>query len=105
MNDRKRKKKFHGIKPCCKSLSRVYAYLDPDAVCYRATLSFMQRKLASDRREPRCDKYIHINFNVCHVSLYDAAGAIVQHLLFVFETFLHFPSRVSSVTPIPIIAL
>lgn len=101
MNDRKRKKKVHGIKPCCKSLSRVYAYLDPDAVCYRATLSFMLRTDGN----PRCDKYIHINFNVCHVSLYDAAGAIVQHLLFVFETFLHFPSRVSSVIPIPIIAL
>lgn len=36
--------------------------------------------------------YIQINFKVRHVSLYDAAGAIVQHLLFVFETFLHFPS-------------
>lgn len=36
--------------------------------------------------------YIQINFKVRHVSLYDAAGAIVQRLLFVFETFLHFPS-------------
>lgn len=56
MTRKEKKKENYGIKPCCKSLSRVYAYLDPDGVRYRTTLFFMQRKLASDRREPRCEK-------------------------------------------------
>jgi hypothetical protein len=64
----KEKKKVHGIKPCCKSLSRVYAYLDPDAVCYRATLSFMQRKLRTDGNRDVISTYISIS--TCAMSHY-----------------------------------
>lgn len=82
--------------------------LDSDAVCCRATLSFMQRKLASDRREPRCEKYVHTDqFQGAPCLIIRCGGrnsstfALRLRDLFTLSQ----PSTYPLVTPIPIIAL